>query len=181
MLVGTRDGSIWHGALGEKGDCIMNSHSDGEVWGLDTCPIPNAGKGIITSGDDNKVIVWDTEARKMSTCVQVSNTVQHFKRGASTLSNLPASQQSRAVACNGTAAVISTNCGFCEVRLGPEFNEACETLTDPKEWNQCISFSPDGSMCAVGSHDNKVYIYKTDDWTLKSTCKIGRASCRERV
>ena len=171
MLVGTRDGSIWHGAAGEKGNAIMTSHSDGEVWGLDTCGVGNSGSGIMTSGDDNKVIIWDTEKRTQHQCVQVSNTVQHFKRGASTLSNLPASQQSRAVACNGTVAVISTNCGFCEVRSGPEYNEVGETLTDPKEWNQCISFSPDGSMCAVGSHDNNVYIYKTDDWTLKSTCK----------
>jgi len=80
------------------------------------------------TGDDNKVIIWDASNRKMHACVQVSNTVQHFKRGASTLSNLPASQQSRAVAIkseanNNGVAVISTNCGFCEVRLGPEFNE----------------------------------------------------------
>ena len=36
LLVGTRNGSIWHGPAGAKGTEIMSSHSDGEVWGLDT-------------------------------------------------------------------------------------------------------------------------------------------------
>lgn len=41
MLVGTRDGSIWHGPCGSKGERVMTSHSDGEVWGLDTCKVTN--------------------------------------------------------------------------------------------------------------------------------------------
>jgi WD40 repeat protein len=35
----------------------MESHSDGEVWGLDVShQSPNL---IVTAGDDNKVKVWD--------------------------------------------------------------------------------------------------------------------------
>lgn len=40
----------------------MQSHSDGEVWGLDVNP-SNANV-ICTSGDDNKVKTWDINARK---------------------------------------------------------------------------------------------------------------------
>lgn len=32
LLVGCRDGTIWHGEGKDK--AIMSSHSDGEVWGL---------------------------------------------------------------------------------------------------------------------------------------------------
>lgn len=33
-----------------------------------------------------------------------------------------------------------------------------------------MAFSPDGSMLAVGSHDNTIYIYNTSDWSLKARC-----------
>lgn len=146
----------------------MSSHSDGEVWGLD---MDTTTGNIVTTGDDNKVMVWNPAKRCMDKCTHVSKSSQTFKRGASTLSNLPAAQQSRAVACNSHFVVISTNCGFCEVRSISDMDTTLHTLSEPKEWNQCISFSPDDTMCAVGSHDNKVYIYETANWTLKSTCK----------
>lgn len=34
-----------------------------------------------------------------------------------------------------------------------------------------MAFSPDQKMLAVGSHDNRIYIYETAGWTLKATCK----------
>lgn len=34
-----------------------------------------------------------------------------------------------------------------------------------------MAFSPDNQYLAVGSHDNRVYVYKTEDWSLQSTCK----------
>jgi len=170
MLVGLRNGSIIYGAVGPESErkAIMNSHSDGEVWGMDT-----KGPGLMTTGDDNKVMFIMPEKRTCKSGISVSLKTTTFKRGASTLSNLPAAQQSRAIACNEHFVVISTNCGFCEVRSSdsPYENNTIHTLSDPKEWNQCISFSPDDTMCAVGSHDNKVYIYETTNWTLKSTCK----------
>jgi WD40 repeat protein len=55
LVVGLRDGSIYHvNCSDDSKNCIMMSHSDGEVWGLQVCP-----DGILTSGDDNKVMFWD--------------------------------------------------------------------------------------------------------------------------
>lgn len=52
MIVGLRNGSIIRG----QNEVLMFSHSDGEVWGLDVSDYPM----VCTSGDDNKVIVWNT-------------------------------------------------------------------------------------------------------------------------
>lgn len=35
------------------------------------------------------------------------------------------------------------------------------TANHPKEWIEIMRYSNDGSMLAVGSHDNFIYIYKT--------------------
>lgn len=38
----------------------------------------------------------------------------------------------------------------------------CKLLKDSAEWIECMSFSPDGTMFCVGSHDNKLYMYNVD-------------------
>ena len=49
LLVGLRNGTIWERPCdGGEGREIMNSHNEGEVWGLDS----HDGQ-VITSGDDN--------------------------------------------------------------------------------------------------------------------------------
>ena len=43
-------------------EVIMHSHHDGEVWGL--CIMEGEGK-FITSGDDDKVYMFDMASRKL--------------------------------------------------------------------------------------------------------------------
>ena len=60
IVVGLRNGTIAEQAL-EDNDSIavlMQSHYEGEVWGLDKF---GDGKTLITSGDDNCIMVWDYE------------------------------------------------------------------------------------------------------------------------
>ena len=168
MLAGLRNGDIWLRPLdGGEGSVIMSSHNDGEVWGL-AC---HGGK-VITSGDDNQVIVWDPEKRMKEASYSVTDTAGAHKRGgASTLSSLPPNQQSRCVASGTEHIAISGNDGTVYVRAVGDYSTNVATLTDAKEWNEVIAFSPDQSMLAVGSHDNNIYIYNTSDWSLKGTCK----------
>jgi hypothetical protein len=92
MVCGLRNGSIIEIEHTNQRE-IMFSHSDGETWGLDVSQYPK----VLTSGDDNKVIVWDTQQHKKQVCYKVTDRVSGTKRGgASTLSDLPASQCSRA-------------------------------------------------------------------------------------
>lgn len=37
-------------------------------------------------------------------------------------------------------------------------------LAKKTEWISDIKFSPDDKKCAIGSHDNKIYIYKTKNF-----------------
>jgi len=43
--------------------------------------------------------------------------------------------------------------------------------SNSREWIEAISYSPDGSKLAVGSHDNKIYVYETSGYSLVGTCK----------
>lgn len=61
MLVGLRDGTIYDVDIASQSkNIIMESHSDGEVWGL---AVVN-NDVVVTSGDDNKIKTWSTSARQ---------------------------------------------------------------------------------------------------------------------
>ena len=41
-------------------------------------------------------------------------------------------------------------------------------INNPKEWIEAIEYNSDGTRIAVGSHDNKIYVYNvTDDCKYK--------------
>lgn len=97
-LVGLRDGTIHHVDLasGSKNP-IMESHSDGEVWGL----APADDNHVVTSGDDNKIKTWNVATRKCVVTGKISSESRKApKGGASSLTELPDSQCARAVAVN---------------------------------------------------------------------------------
>ena len=43
-----------------------------------------------------------------------------------------------------------------------------------KEWIEDLKFSPDGQYLAVGSHDNKIYLYAVPAFT--QVAKFGKSS-----
>jgi len=137
---------------------IMKSHCDGEVWGLALMENGN----VITTGDDNKVMCWDPKTRKNNAVGKVTDrAVKSKKGGASTLSTLPDSQCSRAVAVNSNWIVIAGNDGCVSVRSCRDPHTECHLLKDSAEWIEVMAFSPDNMWLAVGSHDNNIYIYDT--------------------
>jgi len=113
LLVGTRNGTLT--VVGHADDSrkeIMHSHNEGEVWGLDITQ-----SEVVTSGDDNQVICWDFNSRTRTKSVIVSERSVKSKRGgASTLSNLPASKCSRAVAITSHFLAVAANDGSVSIR-----------------------------------------------------------------
>ena len=75
----------------------MESHSDGELWAIATIDDDH----VVTAGDDNKLKVWTLSQRLCEGTFSISSQNRKAPRGgASTLSDLPASQQARALAYN---------------------------------------------------------------------------------
>lgn len=63
----------------------MESHNDGEVWGLTM-----NDENVITSGDDNQVKMWNPFERKCVDTADVNTEVRKARRNrASTLGKKP--------------------------------------------------------------------------------------------
>jgi WD40 repeat protein len=64
----------------------MESHSEGEVWGL----APADDDHVVTSGDDNKIKTWNVSSRKCEVTGKISNESRKAPAGgASSLTELP--------------------------------------------------------------------------------------------
>lgn len=165
MLVGLRDGTICQVDLATQGRRnVMESHSDGEVWGLS---VANADT-VVTSGDDNKLKTWSVSKRSCIARGTICNEDRKVKRGgASTLSTLPDSKCARALAYNPTNGHIAVghNDGTMTVRAAVDQLDSVIAQTNhSREWIEDMEYSPDGSKLAVGSHDNNIYVYSVPDY-----------------
>jgi microtubule-associated protein-like 6 len=177
LLVGCRDGSIREIDVSSKNArVLMESHSDGEVWGLAVHPTQN--NIVVTTGDDNKVRSWDFKARRCVGSGTLDNAAGQERKagyGASTLASTTPNQQSRAVAVNHVNGHVAVAHNHGKVTVRPSFNQLDQvafTLNEPKEWTQAMKFSPDGTKLAVGSHDNHIYVYDVNgNYRLIATCK----------
>lgn len=63
LLVGLKSGTIYEYDINVNAkEAIMHSHHSGEVWGLTAIDSSNC---FLTSGDDNKILMFDLAAKKM--------------------------------------------------------------------------------------------------------------------
>lgn len=174
MVVGLRNGNIVRCAEDGSGQrAVMESHSDGEVWGLSV-----TGTTVVTTCDDNKIKVYDTEKRAAVATGKITDEVRKIKCGASSLSKKPASQCARAAAINPSNGHVAIGCndGYFRVRAGvSDIDNEIHASRDAKQWIEAIQYSPDGSKIAVGSHDNRIRIYDANDYSLLATCSAHRS------
>lgn len=142
---------------------MMDSHDDGEVWGL---AIDDSH--VYTSGDDNQVKKWSPSERKCIDTAIVNTAERKAKKNrASTLGSHPQSQCARglAVSCSGHLAVCA-NDGSVTIRTLEDYHTILHELQDSREWIEVAEYSPDGAFLAVGSHDTNIYLYETEGYTL---------------
>ena len=170
-LVACRDGTIYeYDVPGGSKKVIMESHSDGEVWGL----APAGDSHVLTSGDDNKIKAWNITSRKCEATGKISSDSRKAPRGgASSLTELPDSQCARSVAHNphNGHVAVGHNDGTLTIRAGPtKLDQVIHTNQNSQEWIEAMEYSPDGSKLAVGSHDNNIYIYSSADYKLLGKC-----------
>ena len=93
LLVGLRNGSIveFKNALSDETPTekvLMQSHFEGEVWGLSVVADQNK---VVTSGDDNSILVFDYETKTMERKGKVSD---HKPKNAAKVKQVTASSMS---------------------------------------------------------------------------------------
>lgn len=157
ILCGGRDGSIME-MCGQEDHVLMESHSDGEVAAL-AVDIKNP-RALVSTGEDNKVKLWDCEAKKcLATGLLDPQVNSHTS--ITSFSSFAASQQSRCV-CFSPAQVLAVahNDGHVSIRSGTkQLNNIQKTLPQATDWVTVMSYSPDGSRLAVSSNDLSLRVY----------------------
>jgi len=114
FIVGTSNGKIIL-IEGKKKKVLINGHGFGEVWGLDISA--KTGK-IVTTSDDNKILVFDPEKNDVVNEGVINATPgpkRKVGKGASTLSSMPPNQCARAVAIHPLYENIAI--GVCDGEL----------------------------------------------------------------
>lgn len=171
ILCGNRDGSIIEIAPGGEKTVLMESHCDGEVWGLAMCR--SEDNIFLTVGDDNYIKIWDMIQRK---CINskllepVAGPQRKPGQGASTMATNSPNQQARSVCIDGKSKniAIGHNDGHVSILEDMQSLNLIKTLKDPREWIESMSYSPNSAFLAIGSHDNFIYVYNMPNYTPKS-------------
>jgi WD40 repeat protein len=171
ILAGLKDGRIVQIDQSGNLQTVMEGHCDGETWGLSVCPLTGL---VVTTGDDNKILAWDTTQRKCvakGTVNAQAGPMNKIGEGAGSITQSPPNQCARAVTINKVSGhvAVGTNDGTVTVRAGANsLDQNVATINDSKEWIEAIKYSPCGKFLAVGSHDNRIYVYDASQYQLIS-------------
>uniref|UniRef100_K3XBQ4 HELP domain-containing protein n=1 Tax=Globisporangium ultimum (strain ATCC 200006 / CBS 805.95 / DAOM BR144) TaxID=431595 RepID=K3XBQ4_GLOUD len=166
--IATSDGSNLHfGAM-------LCGHFAYELRGLAVNPLK---REFCTTGDDRTVRVWDMNSHhqlRMTTLDAPSQTCAYSPDGSLLAigqgaddTDLSSTKQKKRINANkqGAFAVLSEN------GLAVKYE-----AKDSKKYIRTVKFAGDGQTLAVGSSDNFIYAYNTEDWASKGKCKARDAS-----
>jgi microtubule-associated protein-like 6 len=165
ILIGTRGSEIFEVSASDGSNLhgtspLLQGHCAYELWGLAIHPI---NPEYCTVGDDKTVRVWDLHTRKMLRMAKLDT----YGRAC-------------AYSPDGTKLAIGLGGNVVGrgkqkfdgkfVVLHPDDLELIHEARDSKKWIQEMKFSPDGNTLAVGSHDDKIYLYDVGNgFAIKAT------------
>ncbi|KAM4729575.1 echinoderm microtubule-associated protein-like 4 isoform 2-T2 [Anableps anableps] len=141
FLVGTSRNFVLRGTFNDGFQVEVQGHTD-ELWGLATHP---SRELFLTCAQDQLVCLW--------------NSVDHSLQWSRTLEEHGHCAEFHP---SGSVVVIGTHSGRWFV-LDAESKDLVGIHTDGNEQLSVLRFSVDGSMLAVGSHDNFIYLYNVSE------------------
>jgi len=147
------------------------SHFDGEAWGLEV--LQEKGT-FLTCGDDNTIYEFSIKDKQMIKQGKVWSydlyggkpyETSKIKSTAATMASTPAQQQARGLTYSSrwNHVAVSNNYGDISILDYNDFSKRITTLMKPREWCECLAYSPDQNYLAIGSHDDSIYVYKINE------------------
>jgi WD40 repeat protein len=137
---------------------VMEGHYKGEAWGLAVHPTEQV---FASSGDDGMIKVWDASSRKPF--------VDSKTRAKYTVN---VGSKARAIAYSPDGAHLAV--GLYSGHVHAYTHDLAKKLRITKcgtDWIQDMKYSPNGSMLAVSSHNNSIYLLNAPSYEMKCVCK----------
>ncbi|KAM9365743.1 LOW QUALITY PROTEIN: echinoderm microtubule-associated protein-like 4 [Pholidichthys leucotaenia] len=141
FLVGTSRNFILRGTFNDGFVVEVQGHTD-ELWGLASHPSNNV---FLTCGQDRLVCLWNAKEHSL----RWSRTVEEHGHCAD-------------FHPSGAVVAIGTHSGKWFV-LDAESTDLVTIHTDGNEQLSVMRYSVDGTLLAVGSHDNFIYLYTVSE------------------
>ncbi|XP_040595023.1 echinoderm microtubule-associated protein-like 4 isoform X3 [Mesocricetus auratus] len=141
FLVGTSRNFILRGTFNDGFQIEVQGHTD-ELWGLATHPFKDL---LLTCAQDRQVCMWDSAEHRLewTRLVDEPGHCADFHP-------------------SGTVVAIGTHSGRWFV-LDAESRDLVSIHTDGNEQLSVMRYSVDGTLLAVGSHDNFIYLYSVSE------------------
>uniref|UniRef100_A0A8C8M241 Echinoderm microtubule-associated protein-like 4 n=1 Tax=Oncorhynchus tshawytscha TaxID=74940 RepID=A0A8C8M241_ONCTS len=147
ILVGTSRNFVLRGTFNDGFQVEVQGHTD-ELWGLASHPFKDL---FLTCAQDRQVCLWNS----VDHCLEWTRLLDEHGHCAD-------------FHPSGAVVAIGTHSGKWYA-LDAETRDLVAIHTDGNEQLSVIRFSVDGTLLAVGSHDNFIYLYTVSDKGRKYT------------
>ncbi|KDO20459.1 hypothetical protein SPRG_14331 [Saprolegnia parasitica CBS 223.65] len=158
LLLGTQGCEICEVDLADiraKKDAIVTKfiegHAGGELWGL--APHPEKQQ-FVTAGDDGTVRLWDGPNRTLLA-----------------KQSMPKKWRAVAMSPDGTHIAVGANDGSVVVLKEALDGDVVADLRVSLKAISVLRYAPDGKTLAVGSHDQRIYLFAAPAYTKRCVCK----------